>query len=184
MQSGPQNENGLIEPPGQNKPRLFIYEWAAILCILGFFAMICTLTQGSYRLAGQMSPDNEIHQETISIKIEGAVENPGIFFVSRKSTVEEALRLAKPTQFADLKKIVPGAAVKSGQRIKVPSIPLITVHIKGEVDSAGFHQMRKGTRLCDLPALLQFPESVDLSKFKKKRALKNGEVIEVPSVSS
>lgn len=169
------------ETEEEDIPRLYVYEWAAIFTIVGFLAMICTVTQGinQWDQSASVSLKLKNEQKYKSVWIEGAVQNPGPYKVSLEATLEDVISQAKAAPLANLKKIRLEAPVREGQRIVVPAFPQITIHIQGNTEINGEYQIRKGTRLCDLPELFKLPLDADISALSKKRLLKKGEIIRI-----
>lgn len=160
-------------------PRLYTYEWAAIVSILGFIGMICAVTQISNSGSAPSTAIYDHEKASMTVYIDGAVESPGMYQMPLKSTVNDLLQIAHPAPQANLKKVKLNSTLKPGQRITIAAYPQITIYLEGDV-IAGAYQIRKGTRLCDLPSLIAFPPSANMSIFKKKRVLKEGERLIVP----
>lgn len=157
-----------------NSSTLLVHEWIAVVFIL-FLLLILTLmtfkTTNSEVL--EFDPPHYVVEPNIKIALEGAVENPGILEIKRGSTVRDALKLAKPLPEANVSKLKLDAKLRNGQTIKVPSSTQITIN----VDGLGNFKVPRGTRLKDLPALLDLPETVDRSQFNSKRVLKDNETL-------
>lgn len=165
------------------KPKLPVHEWIAIWAIISLLFTITLITAVFNNSSTEVptDPPHLLIAENIEIVIEGAVENPGCYQVKRGSRVEDILALGKPLPDADIRRLKLKAKVRDGQFIRIPRYQMITVFLEGEVKNPGALQVRKGTKLNDLLTMLEWPEEADLRTLKKKRNLKDQEVIKVSS---
>src|SRR5688500_19030518 len=164
-----------------NKPSLAVHEWLAITAIICF---MITLTGFSFFFNQEItnvktgSPYHLKPQE-IEVKVEGAVEYPGIIKIKPGATRLEAIEMAKPSPNADLRKIK-SSKVRNGQVIIVPSKQMIQISVSGAVVSPETIKIPKGTRLQDLSGFIALSPEADAAKMNKKRFIKEGETIVVP----
>lgn len=165
------------------KPALRVHEWLAVMLIiglLGFLTAISWLNQ-KYPSAVETGTPHFIAAQEIEINLQGAVEHPGRRLVKKGTTVREALDQAGLNPDADLRRLKLDAKVRRNQNIKVPKLAMITVVLEGAVVQPGAVVMPKGSRLMDLIDKVALQESADVDKLRKKRRLKEGEVIVVPN---
>ena len=111
--------------------------------------------------------------------IKGAITHSGIHELKRGARLKDLLALAVPASDADLKKLKVNSKLRDGQVIKVPTLEWITVHLKGAIEQEGPLKVLKGTKMEDLIEQVAFLPEADRAKLKKKRLLKNDEVIQV-----
>jgi len=152
---------------------LRVHEWLAISVFVGLLGMLTAinLIQSDSTPVIKTESPHYVIPPTITLHVEGAVENPGPIQVKRKSTVKEALEQVKLLPDADLSKIKMSSKVRKGQVIKIPSKTMLTVII----EDAGSFQVPRGTRVNELPKILNLPDGIDRSKFRSKRRVKDNE---------
>lgn len=157
------------------------YEWIVVLSLISLLATITYFTHKDW-LKNPVLDNSKAHyvyERELSVKVEGAVEFPGTMRVLKGSTIEDVLTKARPKPEADLKKVFLEKKVRDGQIITIPSVEMFTVQIKGSLSDSESIFVPKGTTLEDLINLVEWPESADLEKLKKKRKIKDGEIVKV-----
>ena len=162
------------------KPILAPHEWLALMAIITF---MMTLTGISLYFSQNISSvktgqPHYLSPQEIEVKVEGAVQNPGIIKLKPSSTRLEAIELAKPLPTADLRKTKTAGKVRNGQTIKVVEKEMITITVTGVLETTV--QVPKGTRLQELANHITLPPDADAAKLRKKRLLKDGEEVIVP----
>lgn len=167
----------------EEKGRLAVHEWLAIVSIISFMAMITFVSVSRRDAEVEENIPHYLTPQEFSVLIEGAVENPGSYQVKVGSTLQEVISLAKPRLEADLRKIKGAKPVRNGQVIKIPSREMIEIVVNGAVAVPGKQIVPKGTRLCDLGNCVALTPDADLKSLAKKRFLKDKEEIFVPQVS-
>jgi len=122
--------------------------------------------------------------EAISVTFEGAVAKPGTYPIKPGTTLAQALKKAHPKTYADLKKIDLNQRISSPIRIQVEELNEITITVDGAVATREVLVLPLKTRICDLKSKVHFTEDADpelLKAFlKKRRALKDGEILWIP----
>lgn len=105
----------------QQKPRLPVHEWLAVLCIFCLLVMLTLLSRlTTYEtLPDELDDPHYVVDPNIEIFIEGAVEIPGRYHVKKGMTVEEVLALAKPQPDADLRRIKLDSKILRRRTIKI-----------------------------------------------------------------
>ena len=165
-------------PP--KKPKLDAHEWLAVLTMA--FVLVAIVGMSSFSFDSKFKeeeigePIYAISQE-IEVFVEGSVENPGKYTVSRGSLVKDALEMAIALPDADLTRLNLGSKLRRGRVVKVPSKEKVTVILKGAVVKPGEITLSKGARLKDLASFVAFDENADIQPLNKKRLLKDGETI-------
>lgn len=172
-----------------NQVQLMPHEWLSIAFLISVLSLLtiashsCESESLSSSSLSKMTP-HHLLSEDIEVHVEGAVELPGKYLIKRGSTVKELIDIAKPKPEADLHRIKFDGILKKGQRVIVSSKEVVKIILKfqGVEPSLDTKEMTlpKGTKLEELLLLYTFSEEVDLQKLKKKRRLKDGEVIIIP----
>jgi hypothetical protein len=112
------------------------------------------------------------------VEVEGAVSKPGKYKIEAGTPIVKALKKARVKPFADLAPLT--GVVDRSMTIKVEELQEITIKLKGAVVDAAELVLPAKTRICDLKGVVQFTDDVDKTFFRKRRLLKNGEIIVVP----
>lgn len=114
----------------------------------------------------------------IEIAVDGAVSKPGKYTVPAGTPVLEAVKKARPKPFADLKNLQ--GPVHSAMIIRVEELKEIVVQVKGAVEQPVELVMPVKSRISDLKSKITLTPEADKAFFRRRRLLKNGEVVEVP----
>lgn len=167
------------------RPHLSVHEWMAVVAIIIFLGTltIC-IVLAPQQETGQvmMAEPHFIADQKVEVIIQGAVEHPGVYTLTRGMLVSDLLEQAIPLAEADVKRVKLDKKLRTGQVIKVPEIKMITIQLTGAVQPPHSLRVPKGTRVQDLLEKVKFQEEADLSKLRKKRLLKDGEIIHVPAL--
>jgi hypothetical protein len=158
------------------------HEWLIVVLIV---ALMLTLTVVTWVWEDSSLPatsgEHILYSNKIKVSVLGAVEKPGSYTLKKGDTLRDLLLLAQPLPHADMSKLKSSARLKNKQEILVPSHAVITVYVEGAVLYPGPVQVLKETKLSDLGAHVQLLPHADLSVLKKKRRLKNDELIYIPN---
>ncbi len=165
----------------KNENNLLTQEWLVIVFLI---ILLIILTLSSHSFDGQSVPEVEKNSHNLvksdmEVFIEGEVEAPGKYLVKRGSKIEDLVALAVPKTTADLKGVKLKNLLKKGQCIKVSCIKMIKIYLKFYDGKLEELTVPKSSKFTDLPIIYSFKEEVDVSKFMKKRLLKDGETIVV-----
>nr|WP_166154567.1 hypothetical protein [Neochlamydia sp. AcF84]NGY94419.1 hypothetical protein [Neochlamydia sp. AcF84] len=125
------------------------------------------------------SEPHHLYNRLQTVRVEGAVELPGLYNVEKTATLANVLEQAKVLLEADLGKISLNKKVKNSQLIKVPYKEYITVKVEGAARKTGPLTILKGTLMEELIKLIEPLEKADVGRLKRKRKLKDGEIIKV-----
>jgi DNA uptake protein ComE-like DNA-binding protein len=168
----------------EEKASLKVREWLAVAIIAGIIGGLACLT--SFKGRGEAG---KIHSLLIpkqdigfDVLIKGAVEHPGIYHIHSEIKLKDLLAMAGVSLNADLRRFSPDTMVKKGRIINVPSRAMIKVHLRGAVAEEMILSVPKNSKLADLIDIGNFSPEADLAFLKKKRRLKDGEVIQVPAI--
>jgi hypothetical protein len=116
----------------------------------------------------------------VTIQIAGFVEHPGVFEVARGAPLEEVLRKARPKRFANLRGLDLMSPLLHSMELTIEPLQSLRVQVKGAVEKSESIEVALGTRICHLKKIISLAESADLTFFKKRRLLSDGDVIDVP----
>lgn len=161
---------------------LKVHEWLAIIAIVGVIAGLTCLTSFQDNAASRIAKATwpETSAKGFDVLIHGAVRYPGIYHVESSIKLQDLLALAEVHPEADLRRFRLDQLVKRGRTIRVPLRQMIKVHLKGAVDAEQTLTVPKGTKMEELMGLISYDKNADQQALKKKRRLKDNEVILVP----
>lgn len=110
------------QPPStQVKPKLPFYERLAACLIICFivFLVVLNIYLDEGKIPDTKTPIRQVNNLLVQVTIEGAVKHPGVYQVSKGSTVLEALQLAEPLEEANFKRIKLDSKIMRRRTIKV-----------------------------------------------------------------
>ncbi len=162
------------------KKSLTTSEWTLVGIFLIVMASLVLIAKVNKIRAGEEILAAEPRATQVLVTIDGAVKNPGEYWVPKGTLVEAALQKARPRPDADvaalpLKEILTGA-----RQFTVPELREIRVWVEGAVAAAVELVLPVGSRISDLKAKVAPTDETDRAFFRRKRLLKHGEKIEVP----
>jgi hypothetical protein len=162
----------------EKEAHLPFQEWVIIFLISLIMISLSIIT---FALNDRPMPnhidEHILYSSEITVFIDGAVSNPGSYKLKKGDTIRELLLIVKPLPDANLSRIKISTRLKNKQKIHVPSNSMITINIEGAVINPGKYRVPKGTKLVDLIDYAEFYPNSDLTALKKKRTLKNEELI-------
>lgn len=170
----------MSDPSEDIQPTLHVHEWLAVAILVGLLMLLAAIAlfSGESMMPDRIGSPHHIVDPEIDVFIEGEVEYPGQHRVKRGSIVSDLIALAVPTSDADLSNIKSDKKLRKSQVVRVPS-KYMTVYLEGAVVTPGPIKLSRGSQLQDLISLVLFEEGADIEKLRKKRLLKDKEVITV-----
>jgi hypothetical protein len=174
-----------LSTPSSSKVALKIHEWLAIvvlIIILGGLSIMAYVSKGFVGDRDRSMPAFLSKPGKIEVLIDGSVINPGTYYLPSGILMKDVLMLAQPTSGADLRRYNLNSQIKKGRAINVPSRPMIVIQVSGAVENPGKISVPKGTRLMDLKTLIKLKQHANDKGLNRKRKLKEGELINVPSL--
>ncbi len=158
-------------------------EWLVIVAVVAVMALLTVVAFVSDRHMTDHNLDSPHHliSQEIDVFVEGAVEHPGAFTVKRGAVVQDVLDRAKLRPEANLSKLKMTAKLRNGQRVRVPAKEMITIILEGAVVHPGPHRVFKGMRWDQLSEVVELAADADVKFLKKKKRLKDQDVVHVKS---
>jgi protein involved in polysaccharide export with SLBB domain len=166
-------------------PKLPFFEWCIIILFCGILALLACfalLRKPSYP-ASQTTNQELNHPVTqLQVTITGEVFRPGTYELDVNTTLKDLIELADPLPSADLSRVNSRRKLYDGQSVYVPPKTPLTITILGAVQNPGTLQIMSGTRVYELANQIAFLPEADIQSIRKKRRyLKEGDLINVPS---
>ncbi len=163
--------------------KLPLHEWVIIVLLIVTLASIAGVALIRHPSSPPITEEeHELLNKNVVVDITGAVEKPGVYELPKGSLYKDLLSKAIPQPHADLRKIKMQALLKDGQFIHIPSEIWITIYIEGAVLNPGPKEVLAGTTLSELSEELAYSDQADRQKIQKKRKVKEGEVIRIPTL--
>ncbi|MEI6242740.1 MAG: hypothetical protein WCP39_04970 [Chlamydiota bacterium] len=164
-----------------SRSHLSYSEWI----VLGsFFALFVTLAIIANVSSERARESIETYQKTeskkIFVHIAGAVECPGTYEMEGLEKLKIFVEKARPLPEADLTSLDLESRVEEAFSVFIPCKGWIQVRVKGAVKEAKTIRLRVQSKISDLLSYIECTEETDRRFFRKKKALKDGEEVEIP----
>lgn len=143
------------------------------------FSLVIISKINAYRASSLLS-DQEFYQELVTVTVSGAVVKPGDYQVPAGTTVREVLKKARPKPNANVQAFTLGALIDSSIHLNVAALTEISVRVQGEVVAPQKLTLPAESRISDLKEKVLLTQNADKSYFRRRKRLKNGEIIVVP----
>ncbi len=155
-------------------------EWLLVASLLMIMASLVVIAKvNAYRAASSITA-KDLQQEEIWVTIEGAVAKPGRYRALSGQTIGEVVRKARPNPFADLKKIPLKEIVEAPMQLQIEELSEVQVFIQGAVAEPVEIRVPARTRICDLKSKVSLTAEADKTFFRRRKMVKDGEILEVP----
>lgn len=167
------------------KKSLNVSEWVisgSLILILLSLLLISHFHQHRKKL--QISAIKESVESQIDIEISGEVSRPGVFSVVPGTRIGDLIKKSRPKRYADLSSIDLDSPALVACELIIPQLKELNVKIEGAVAVPIVLKMPIGSRISDLKSKIQSEQDADLGFFKRRRLLKNEEIITIPRAAS
>lgn len=166
--------------------KLPFHEWCMILLFCAILLTLAGFALGGQKQIPAPPPTPEIKATVLQVKVEGQVAKPGLYSLPPNTSLKELVKLVEPLPSADLSQLRWRCRLRDGQTIHIPERQWITIQVTGAVQESGPLKILSGTRWCELTAeQLQVSSNADMKSLRRKRRfLKEGDLIEVPTKTS
>lgn len=164
------------------KDSLLSSEWFLIISFLAIFLSLALVARvqsqkaNHHLLSTAVTPQESI----LSVTLEGAVGKPGLYLVPKGTPLKEVLRKARPKPHADFSSVDLERPLDAPLHLVVERLAQLLVRVEGAVLEPQQLTLPPGTRICDVKKLVSLAPDADKAFFRKKRQLKNGEILVVP----
>ncbi|MBI3900668.1 MAG: SLBB domain-containing protein [Chlamydiia bacterium] len=118
-----------------------------------------------------------------TVTVSGAVEHPGSYVVPIGAPIAYILKKTRPTRFANLRDLVKDQEIRGDCSLHIEELSTIFVSVEGAVLEPCTLELPIKTRICQLKTKIRSAPHANLDFFKKRRLLKDGERVHIPSLS-
>jgi hypothetical protein len=186
--SSPTNSNRSHSTPNQSGsaaeaalPHLHRSEWIFSFALLIFIASLFLIAKrNSFHSLEQLPLIAPPADAILSIEVTGCVGKPGTYSVRPGTSVRTVLRKARLGPAADVTNISLDQGLDASGSLHVPVLEKIIVEVGGCVEQRIRLTLPAGSRICDLKSCVILSADADPRFFKRRRRLKNNEVVDVP----
>jgi hypothetical protein len=163
------------------KKSLNASEWILSFSLLIILASLLTITHfHEHRKKIQLTTHLSEAASPVEIAISGEVARPGTFSALPGARLGDLIKKSRPKPFADLQGIDLDSPVEKALEISIPRLSEISVRIEGAVVAPTELTLPAGSRICDLKPKIECAKDADLRFFKRRRLLKNGDLVHIP----
>lgn len=161
------------------------FEWRVTSVLIAIMISLVVISKFNIYKTNCYSCDSrKISDEKIAVEISGAVAKPGVYEVRMGSPIKKILAKARPKPNANLRDIDLEAPVNASTTLEIQSLETIKVRIYFEKEFLQELEIAHSTRLSELKSKIQLPKGANLTTFKSRRLLKDGEVISLSRSNS
>ena len=150
---------------------------ASLLILIASFILVAKI---SSHKAPSKFPFKELLPETVLVSISGAVKKPGDYSFPAGTTIEQALRKARPSPDANLDLLPLKKIIDAPLHIFVEELKEIQVAVRGAIAKPIQITLPVRSRISDLKSKVIFTEETEKAFFRRRKLLKNGDEIVVP----
>lgn len=163
-------------PPEQ----LLVREAVAVIALCGLlFGIFAVTAWNNPQITHAPQPE-----ETITVKVRGAVAKPGIYTVPVKASMPALLALADPLPHGALSDDLKITKNLAGERIlSIPRQDHLDVYLSGAIAEENWYSLPKNSKICDISNHIPLSSDADSKFLKRRRLLKNGEHLVIPSTA-
>lgn len=155
-------------------------EWFLATALLVFVASLVLIAKINASRASSSIALASFQQEEILVTIDGAVKKPGTYSIKAGTTLEQALKKARPGMEANLRVLPLKMIVDEPMHVQVESLKEIKVKVKGAIAEPVEIVLPSNSRISDLKSKVVFTPETDKAFFRRRKTLKDGDEIEVP----
>lgn len=164
------------------KNRIPSYEWLIVIVFVSIVLVlsIVALTRTVRNEADEQSLPQQEKRNELTIKVEGEVAEPGVYYFPPKTTMKQLLTKVQLLPSADLSEFKGRKKLRDGQTVRFSKRHPIVIEIKGAVKEPGKKEILSGTRVHELVNELELLPNADVRRLEKQtHFLKEGEVVYV-----
>lgn len=167
-------------------------EWILSMSLFGFLLSLLIISKiTSFRDLDRIKEIRPAKAaiEILSVEISGCVQKPGVYQLLKGTTLRLALRKARPKPFADLSRVLElnsscylevDTILEESCRIEIGALEEVRIQVEGFVRETLSLVLPAGSRICDLKNRVELTPEADQTFLRRRRMLKDGEVVKVP----
>lgn len=167
------------------KKLLLTSEWVLSGSLILILASLLAISRfHEHRKKQYLTSGSSAIELPIEVAISGEVSCPGIYSVLPGGRLGDLVKKSRPKRFADLRELDLDSPVEASLNVVVGKLAEITVKVEGAVVEKVELTVPSGSRVCDLKSKIQLDRAADAAYLKRRRLLKNGEVVVIPKEQS
>jgi hypothetical protein len=159
----------------------------AIVAIIVVMLLMTVFAAFKYNFHDSFALSSTFHyaQNRVEATVKGAVVHSGVYSLPKEMSLKELLEIAELTDEGDVRRFNLQRTVQQGRAINIPKRPMITLRLSGAIRSGEeVLTVPQGTKVEELINRIVLNEDADVRVLKKKRKIKEGESIYIPSLRS
>lgn len=156
-------------------------EWILSVSLVLILASLFIISRcHEHRKKSQLIAVADAIEHPVDIRISGEVLRPGLYPALPGTRIGDLIKKSRPKRFADLRGIDLDRPIDKSMDISIPLLSEIAIRIEGAVIEPLDLKMLPGSRICDLKSKIQCERDADLRYLKRRRLLKDGEIVIIP----
>ncbi len=166
----------------QSPPSLQKSEWIFFVVILALISTVFTISKltSARSLERLQKWEKKEPLPEVWIELAGHVKRPGKYKLRPGECLGAALRKAGLKPFADLSGIDIALLPDRCMRFDIPEARTIHIRVEGCVKEILELEVDRGSRISDLKGKIEVTADADPKFFRKRRKLREGELVEIP----
>jgi hypothetical protein len=163
---------------------LTISDWLAVAFIV---SLLLTLTVVVFVRRPSHTPADLAEARSLAppllveVTIEGAVQLPGTYSLSKGALIEELFKQAQPLPEADLRQFTGKEKLNRSKHILIPEMRWITVYVQGAVKNPGPMILPENSKMSDLIKRISLKEEANTKPLPKRQVLTDQQIISIPA---
>ena len=159
-------------------------EWVFLVAIIALIVILFSVSKfTSYRSLELLDQRRKKEEIQIEVEISGHVKRPGRYQISRGQSLNEILSKARPKALADLTMFDRDKSLDESCSIHIQPLKIVKIRVEGCVKENISLEMPAGSRICHLKGQIELSSDADRSFLRRRRILKEGEILVIPSLS-
>ncbi len=163
------------------KESLQTSEWIFFILIVALLTVVFTVSKiTSCRSLELLDQKRRREEVQIAIAVSGCVKRPGTYKIVQGQPLSELLYKARPKPLADLSQLDLNGSLEEPCSIHVQQLEMVEVRVEGCVKENLSLEVAAGSRISDLKGRIELSADADKGFLRRRRILKNHEVLVVP----
>jgi protein involved in polysaccharide export with SLBB domain len=167
-----------------SKNQLHLTEWAGLLLLCGLLvAVIAGVTYHRLRSCPPAIDESArplLSRRMVTVRISGAVQQPGGYQLRDGSKVKDLVQVAGLLPDSDLDSLDLERPLRSREHVRLPVLHWITVYVEGAVAEPGAVTLPEGVTMGDLLKRLTLTEQAQTRNLRRRQLLADQQTVVIP----